>query len=36
MYKATEIEKIACGFVSIGMREDIHVNMLPSPKGLVL
>jgi hypothetical protein len=26
----------ACGVVCIGMREDTHVNILPSPKGLVL
>jgi hypothetical protein len=25
-----------CGVVCIGMREDTHVNMLPSPNGLVL
>jgi hypothetical protein len=25
-----------CGVVRIGMREDTHVNKLPSPKGLVL
>jgi hypothetical protein len=25
-----------CGVVCIGMREDTHVNILPSPKGLVL
>jgi hypothetical protein len=25
-----------CGVVCIGIREDTHVNMVPSPKGLVL
>jgi hypothetical protein len=26
----------SCGVVCIVMREDTHVNILPSPKGLVL
>jgi predicted secreted protein len=26
----------SCGVVCIGMREDTHINVLPSPEGLVL
>jgi hypothetical protein len=28
--------RFICEVVCIGMREDTHVNILPSPKGLVL